>query len=188
MEGSSSTPGGELREELRSDAHTITDTARQRLHAEADARKGAAASQAKSVSSALESAAGQLGDSPEWLRSAFRQGAQTLQRFADTIEQKDSRQLTRDVQQLAREHPGVFLAGCAAAGFAAARVLKAGTDGAASAGSGPGQAYAEHPPAAGAMSRAYDPYEPQASTGPSTVFGGMANPQVGEPAHQGDLP
>jgi hypothetical protein len=128
METSPTTNGGELRDELRGDAQTLTDTAKQKLHSEADARKGAAATQAKSLSSALESAAGELSDSPQWLRSLFQQGAQTLQRFADTIEQKDSRQLTRDIQQLARDNPGTFLAGCAAAGFAAARVVKAGAE------------------------------------------------------------
>lgn len=133
METSSATTSGELREELRGDAQTLTDTAKQKLHSEADARKGAAATQAKSLSSALESAAGELNESPQWLRSLFQQGAQTLQRFADTIEQKDSRQLTRDIQQLARNNPGTFLAGCAAAGFAAARVVKAGAQNAPSA-------------------------------------------------------
>jgi hypothetical protein len=185
MEGSSSNSAGELREELRGDARSLTDAAKERLQAEADNRKGAAATQAKSVSSALDKAAGELSDSPEWLRSAFQQGAQTLQRFADTIEQKDARQLTRDVQQLAREHPGTFLAGCAAAGFAAARVLKAGTEDGTGSGSGTRYTYAERP---GAGSRAYDPYEPQSSTGTSTVFGDMTNPQVGQPAYQGDLP
>jgi len=128
METSSQTNSDELREELRGDAQTLTDSAKQRLQSEADARKGTAATQAKTLSSALESAAGELSDSPQWLRSLFEQGAQTLQRFADTIEQKDSRQLTRDVQQLARDNPGTFLAGCAAAGFAAARVMKAGAE------------------------------------------------------------
>jgi hypothetical protein len=182
MEGSTTTPDGELREELRGDARSLADSAKQRLQSEADARKGAAATQAKSVSSALAKAASELPDSPDWLRSAFMQGAQAVQRLADTVEQKDSRQLTRDIQRLAREHPGTFLAGCAAAGFAAARVLKAGTEGATDATSGTGYPYAGRP---GSGSRAYDPHEPQSS---STVFGGMASPRTGEPPYQGDLP
>lgn len=114
-------------EELRSDAKHLGTAAANRLHGEVDARKGTAATQAKSVSSAIERAAGELDDgSPEWLKSMFRQGAQQVQRFADALDQKDSRQLMSEVTGFAREHPGTFLAGCAAAGFAAARVLKAG--------------------------------------------------------------
>lgn len=128
METSTQSGGGDLRNELRSDASTVTDTAKQRLHSEVDARKGTAAEQAKSISSALDSAAGALDDSPDWLQSMFRKGAQTVQQFANTIEQKDSRQLTRDVQQMARNNPATFLGACALAGFAAARVLKAGAE------------------------------------------------------------
>jgi hypothetical protein len=122
----SQSASGGLREELRSDAGTITQSAKERLGSEIDARKGIATNQAKSLSSALDKAAGELNDSPEWLRSILQQGAQTLQRFADTVEQKDGRELTRDVQRLARENPGMFFGACALAGFAAARVLKAG--------------------------------------------------------------
>lgn len=113
--------------ELRDDAQQLASTAKNRIHSEVDARKGTAANQAKSVSSAIERAAGELDqDTPEWLRSAFQQGASQVRRFADTLEQRDSRQILQDVQTLARQNPGTFLAGCAALGFAAARIFKAG--------------------------------------------------------------
>ena len=113
--------------ELRSDAQQLGTTAVNRLHSEVDNRKGEAATQVKSVSSALDRAAGELDDgAPDWLKSAFRQGSQQIQRFADSIEQKDSRQLIRDVEDFARDRPAMFLAACAAAGFAAARIFKAG--------------------------------------------------------------
>jgi hypothetical protein len=185
MEGSSQTSGAELREELRGDAETVTGTAKDRIHSEVDARKSNAAAQAKSVSSALETAAGELSDSPAWLRSALEQGAQTLQRFAETIEQKDSRQLTRDVQRLAREHPAAFLGTCAAAGFVAARVLKAGAE---ERGTNGGYSDAEQSGPEATISRAYDPYEAQTSSSSKPVFGGMTNPQTGEPTYAGDLP
>lgn len=113
--------------ELRSDAQHLGHSAANRLHSEVDSRKDTAAHQAQSVSSAIRQTSDQLGeDTPDWLRSAFQKGAEQIQRFADTIEQKDSRQLVREVENFARERPGAFLLGCAAAGFAAARVLKAG--------------------------------------------------------------
>jgi ElaB/YqjD/DUF883 family membrane-anchored ribosome-binding protein len=113
--------------EIRQDAQQLGSTAANRLHSEVDARKGAAVSQAQSVSSAITQTAEGLGEgSPEWLKSALQQGAQQIQRFADTIEQKDSRQMMSEAQNFARNNPGTFLAACAAVGFAAARVLKAG--------------------------------------------------------------
>ena len=123
-----STPGaGGDTSELRSDAQKISSTAANRIHSEVDARKGAAADQARSVSSAIERAAGELdGGAPNWLKSAFQQSADQVQRFADSLEQKDSREILNEVQSFARERPGTFLAACAAVGFAAARVLKAG--------------------------------------------------------------
>ena len=114
-------------DELRSDAQQIGSKAADRLHREVDARKGNAANQAKSVSNAIQGAAGQLDDStPAWLRSAFQQGAEQIQRFAETLEQKDSRQILNEVQSFARQRPALFLGACAAAGFAASRVFKAG--------------------------------------------------------------
>lgn len=117
---------GGTTDELRSDAQQLSKTATNRLHSELDARKGTAASQAKSVSSAIDKAAGELEDSPQWLKSAFEQGASQVRRFADTLEQKDSREIFDDIQTMARNNPGTFLAGCAALGFVAARVFKAG--------------------------------------------------------------
>ena len=118
---------GGATDELRSDAQQITSKAANRIHSEVDARKGNAAEQAKSVSNAVQTAAGQLDESaPTWLKSAFQQGADQIQRFAETIEQKDSRQILNEVQSFARERPALFLGACAAAGFAAARIFKAG--------------------------------------------------------------
>jgi hypothetical protein len=115
--------------EISSDAQQLSSAASTRLHSEIDSRKGAAADQAKSVSSAIDKTAGNLGDNaPDWLKSALRQGADKVQQFADTLEHKDSREIFNDVRSFARDNPGTFLAGCAAAGFAAARVFKAGGD------------------------------------------------------------
>ena len=118
---------GDAASELRSDAKQLGSTAADRLHSEVDARKDTAVNQANSVSSAMQRTAGDLGDdAPAWLKSTIQQGADQIQRFASTLEQKDSREILNDVQSFARERPGTFLAACAAAGFAAARILKAG--------------------------------------------------------------
>ena len=115
--------------EIASDAQRISATAADRIHSEVDSRKETAVSQAQTVSSAIQRTADGLDESaPAWLKSAFQQGAQQIQRFADTIEQRDSRQLMSEAQDFARNNPGTFLAACAAAGFAAARILKAGAE------------------------------------------------------------
>lgn len=114
--------------ELLSDAKGVGTSTVNRLHSEVDARKGDAATQVKSVSSAIEQAASGLDpNTPTWLKSAFEQGAQQVQKFAETLEQKDSRQLVSDVSDFARSSPATFLGACAAAGFAAARIFKAGS-------------------------------------------------------------
>lgn len=127
MQQPSSEAGGSPGAELRSDAQRLGTTAANRIHSEVDARKDTAAAQARSVSSVVERAAGDMDqDTPEWLKSALQQGARKIQTFADSIEQKDSRELMRDAQSFARNNPGTFLAACAVAGFAAARIFKAG--------------------------------------------------------------
>jgi hypothetical protein len=124
----STDPGG-LGGELKQDAQKLGSVAGERLTQEADSRKGAIATQARSVSQALEKAAGELGgqDTPDWLRSSLQNGAQTLQRLADRVENRDPRELLNDLNTLGRQHPGAFLGACALAGFAVARVFKAGT-------------------------------------------------------------
>lgn len=127
MQPQSDSVGG-VGNELLSDAKGVGSTAVNRIHSEVDTRKGDAAIQVKSVSSAIKQTAGGLDASaPTWLKSALEQGAQQVQKFADTLEQKDSRELVKEVGDFARNSPGTFLAACAAAGFAATRVFKAGS-------------------------------------------------------------
>lgn len=113
--------------ELMEDAKGVGNTAVDRLHSEVDTRKDTAVDAAKSVSTAINKAASGLDpNAPSWLKSAMERGAQQVQSFAQTIEGKDSRELVSDVSEFARNSPMTFLGACAAAGFAAARVFKAG--------------------------------------------------------------
>ena len=116
-----------LQSDLRSDANTITQSAKQRLQSEVDARKGAVASQLKVVSSAAAQAGDGLADeAPQWLRSVLGTASRTTERLAQTLEQKDARALAADADRMARQYPQAFLATCAFVGFGAARILKAG--------------------------------------------------------------
>ncbi|MDQ3143576.1 MAG: hypothetical protein M3Q57_01675 [Pseudomonadota bacterium] len=136
---------------MRADVKQVSTTATNRLNQELDTRKGEAADQAKSLSGAIERAAGELDDSsPQWLKSSLEQGAKHIQRFADSLEQKDAKQITNEVRDFARNSPGTFLAACAAAGFAAARVFKAGGEQASNSPTQPGPVGEQQQPAFGA--------------------------------------
>ena len=169
--------------ELASNARQLGSSAVNRAHSEVDARKDQAVTQARSVSSAIERAADGLDEgAPAWLRSAFQQGAQQVQKLADTIEQKDSRALVQEVSNFARNSPGTFLAACAAVGFAAARVMKAGADGSDTTGSGStGDSYGRAQ--SGFASENYSSEIGTGSTAPdpaSTFPAGSVSPTRGE--------
>ncbi len=169
MQPQSETASG-VGNELLSDAKDVGSTAVNRLHSELDARKGDAATQAKSVSTAIEQAAGNLDpNAPGWLKSAFEQGAQQVQKFASSLDQKDSRQLVSDVSDFARNSPGTFLAGCAAAGFAAARIFRAGSS----------ENSPTQPGSIGTDYSATSNYTPTTSSGPGSS--GSSNFSAGAP-------
>ena len=114
--------------ELLSDAKNVGNSAVNRMRSEIDNRKGDAVNQVKSVSTAIKQVSDGLDqNAPSWLKSAVEQGAQQVQQFADTLEHTDSRELMSQVSSFARSSPGIFLAACAAVGFAGARVFKAGS-------------------------------------------------------------
>lgn len=128
---SSSTGTSDLKQELSGDAQRLKDTAAHRAEQEADAQKGKATSAAHSTSSALEKAAEELrndANAPSWLSSAFETTAKEIDRFASGLENKNAGDIRRDVTEFARRSPTAFLAASAAAGFAAARFLRAGSE------------------------------------------------------------
>jgi ElaB/YqjD/DUF883 family membrane-anchored ribosome-binding protein len=120
-------PEKALGDELITDAKSVGTSALNRLHDEVDTRKGDAAAHVKAVSSTIEQTANNLDDNtPAWIKSALGQGAMKVQQFADTLYSNDSRQLVQQVSTFAKNSPVTFLGACAAVGFAAARVFKAG--------------------------------------------------------------
>jgi len=119
--------GDELKEDAGRLRHTIEDRAKQ----EAETRKGQAANVLGSASAALGNAADELernADAPDWLASAVKQAAGKIDAMAGQIEGRNIDEIGRTVASFARQNPGAFLAASAAAGFAAARVLRAGID------------------------------------------------------------
>lgn len=113
--------------ELLSDAKNVSSAAANRLYSEADARKSDAVNQVQAVSSTLERAAQGLdANAPSWLKSALEQGADQVKSFAETLDQNDSHQMVAQIGEFAKRSPVAFLGACSVAGFAAARIFKAG--------------------------------------------------------------
>lgn len=130
-ETSSATNGSAFRDELKHDAQRLKGTIGERAKSEATTRIDQAAQAMGSASTAFEAAAEKLdsnSDAPDWMASAIQQAAKTMDSFASQISGRDLKDIGHDVTQFARNNPGTFLAASAAAGFAAARVLRAGVD------------------------------------------------------------
>ena len=127
----STASGSNTNEELRADADRLTETAKDRASEKVEQGTSQAPRTAGSASDALQKAAGELDrddNAPSWLSSAFRETAKGIDQFAGKVEGRSPEQMGREISSFAREHPTSFLAASAAAGFAAARFLRAGAD------------------------------------------------------------
>lgn len=128
---SPSETAGAMREELGRDSAQLRGTVEDRARQEAGTGKDKAVGIAGSASDALGKAAEELRNNPEapdWMASGLQQVARQIDRLAGELEGRSVEDLTREASRLARENPGTFLVAAAAAGFAAARLLRAGAE------------------------------------------------------------
>lgn len=129
--GSSSSQTTPLKDEISGDAARLAQTAKDRLDQAADGRKEVVVGAAQSATSALDRAVDALKQddkAPDWLTKAFETTARQIESLAGSIEGKNLDDIRRNVTRFARENPMAFLAASAAAGFAAARFLRAGSE------------------------------------------------------------
>lgn len=129
--GLETNPKPEVADELKQDAGRIKDSVSTRARQEAESRKGQAVHVAGSASTALNTAAQDLRDNPDvpdWMATGLQQAARKIEGLASHVEGRSIDQLGQDVAEFGRRNPGTFLLASAAAGFAAARVLRAGVD------------------------------------------------------------
>lgn len=114
--------GDRIREAGKAGASAARDAARSRL----DEGKHAASDAASSTARALDEAASSLSaQDQESLARVTSSLAEQLSRFATSLEERNIDELSREARRLAREHPGLFIAGGAALGLALGRFFRA---------------------------------------------------------------
>lgn len=111
-------------DEIGTAAKEIVSDATARLKSAVTEQKAAGADYLANVSRAMQRAAGEFEkDVPQAARYIRRAGSQ-LGSMADTVRQRDARELVCEVEDLARRQPGLFFGGAVLLGFAALRFLK----------------------------------------------------------------
>ena len=87
-------------------------------------RKSLGADYIASIAQAAGRAAHEFeADSPQ-AAQYIRQASEQIQSIADTVRERDVRELVADVQDFAREQPTLFFGGAVVLGFAALRFFK----------------------------------------------------------------
>ena len=96
--------------------------AQTRAKEEVEARKAQATSALSTTAEDLRRASEVVEES--WMTKALSTAASSLEDFTQSLDNKSPQELQAVAQRTAREHPGLFLAGCFAAGVAISRTLR----------------------------------------------------------------
>jgi len=109
--------------EARDHAQHLARRTREELQAQADERASQFSQSLRDVASQIRSLAD--GNAQEGVvLDVSRDIGHRIQGLADRLDQGGVEEVMRDVRRTARRHPGMFLAGAAAAGFLATRVFR----------------------------------------------------------------
>jgi hypothetical protein len=87
-------------------------------------QKSAGADYIGSLAQAAERAAGEFDQAMPQAARYIRQASEQIQSVADTVRERDMRDLVGEVETFARRQPGLFFGGAVILGFAALRFLK----------------------------------------------------------------
>lgn len=121
---------GELKGEVKQEVQHLTEEAKQRGQALFEGQRRAAADEIGGMVSALRKTAHELDQEhrPSTANLVGR-AAESLDRVAGTLREKDLRTLYGQVEDYARQHPGMFFGGSIIAGLLLARFLKSSSEG-----------------------------------------------------------
>ena len=135
----------QLGDKAKNIASNAASTVQDKLQQAVGQQKSAGADYIGSIAQATEHAAEQFDDALPQAARYIRQASGQIQSVADTVRERDLRELVGEVENFARRQPSLFFGGAVILGFAALRFLKSSAPASASAGSGVGQQSFPHP-------------------------------------------
>lgn len=113
--------------DLSAAASEMAGDARHKVEAAAAQQKSRGADYIGAIAGAMHRAAGEFESDVPQAAHYIRQASEQVSGFADTVRQRDVRELVGEVQDFARRQPTVFFGGAVILGFAALRFLKSAT-------------------------------------------------------------
>jgi hypothetical protein len=161
----------EVGERVQHEAQRLTQQAKDQGQAMFQEQKLAMAEQVSGLASALHNTAEHLKTQDQRAMAQYtEQAAEGLQRFSQTLKDRDLGSLMSQVENFARHQPGAFIGSAALLGFMAARFLKSSAE---------GRSYPAHTPS----SSAYRPLSTtQASPPQRTMPQTVERPEAARPA------
>lgn len=110
--------------QLQDAALDIANSAKDKVEAAVTQRKSLGADYIGSIAQATGRAAHEFDSELPQAAHYIRQASEQIQGVADTVRERDLRELVGDVQDFARRQPTIFFGGAVVLGFAALRFLK----------------------------------------------------------------
>lgn len=119
----------EIGERIQHEAQRLTQQAKDQGQAMFQDQKSAMAEQVSGLASALHNTAEHLKTQDQRAMAQYtQQAAEGLQRFSQTLKDRDLGSLMSQVENFARQQPGAFIGSAALLGFMAARFLKSSAE------------------------------------------------------------
>lgn len=110
--------------DLKQQAGDLAEQAKARAVDAAQSGQSAAADQLEHLAQGVRRSMDNFEGESAWLKSGLGTAAENLERFSTTLRDRDIHDLLQDAEAVARRHPVMFAAACAASGFAIMRFLK----------------------------------------------------------------
>jgi hypothetical protein len=114
----------ERAEAVKDAAFAMAGDAREKAEKAAMYQKSLGADYVGAIAGAMNRAAGEFESELPQAAHYIRQASDQVNGFADTIRQRDMRELAAEVQDFARKQPALFFGGAVILGFAALRFFK----------------------------------------------------------------
>ena len=109
---------------------SLMDTVKQRASSQLTSQKGRATDSLSAIAGAVRQSTTQLrNEHHDGLADYVERAADHLERFSNGLRDKSADELMRDVRNVARRQPALFIGGSFAVGLLAARFLKSSRDG-----------------------------------------------------------